>query len=252
MLNTPKIEIISIIIPAYKQEKKIVQSVRNVEKILKTLPFKYELIIVVDGIVDKTFQKASKIKSEKIKIFAYQKNLGKGYAVKYGVERARGDVIGFMDAGMDIDPEGVINLINEMRKKNADIAIGSKVHKESKVNYPPLRKVLSWGYRNIARFLFGFDVSDTQVGLKIFKRRVAKDIFRKIMTKGFAFDIEVLVLAQILGYKKIVEAPVKVRFKKAGSITSANFWLVVVRMLWDTGLVFYRLKISKYYDKIHK
>jgi hypothetical protein len=78
---------------------------------------------------------------------------------------------------------------------------------------------------------------------------VAKDVFAKIIVKRFAFDIEVLAVAYKLGYTKIYEAPIKLNFNRASSITSAGFWKVIFWMLWDTAAVFYRLKIIHYYDK---
>jgi len=97
--------------------------------------------------------------------------------------------------------------------------------------------------------LFGFKVKDTQVGLKIFRKKIAKDVFSRIVVKKFSFDIEVLAAAYKLGYHKIYEAPVKLNFKGASSITSKSFWNIILWMLWDTAAVFYRLRILNYYDK---
>src|SRR3989344_4929710 len=246
-----KIKLLSLIVPAYKQEKTIVKDIKNIDKILSSLPFSYELLVVVDGFLDKTYEKVknqkSKIKS--LQVFGYKENKGKGFAIKYGVEEARGDIIGFIDAGMDLDPAEISIMLNIMDWNKADIVVGSKLHPDSKVNYPFQRKILSWGYRTLTHILFGFKVKDTQVGLKLFKKKVAKDVFSKIIVKKFAFDIEVLAVAYKLGYTKIYEAPIKLNFKGASSITSSNFWNVIFSMLWDTAAVFYRLKILKFYDK---
>src|SRR5258708_28877698 len=149
---------------------------------------------------------------------------------------------------MDLDPTEISIMLDIMDWNNADIVIGSKLHPDSKVNYPIGRKILSWGYRTLTHILFGFKVRDTQVGLKIFKKRVAKEVFSKIIVKRFAFDIEVLAVAYKLGYTKIYEAPIKLDFNKASSITSSNFWKNIFWMLWDTVAVFYRLKILNYYE----
>jgi len=245
------IKLISLVVPAYKQEKTIIKDLQNLDKVLKTLPYKYEIVVVVDGFVDKTFTiiKAQSSKFTNIRLFGYEKNRGKGSAIKYGVEKANGDVIGFLDAGMDIDPSEISLMLDLMDWNKADIVVGSKLHPESKVNYPFWRKILSWGYRTITHILFGFSVRDTQVGFKIFKRQVAKEVFAKIIVKRFAFDIEVLTVAYKLGFTRIYEAPIKLNFSKANSITSGNFWKTIFLMLWDTLAVFYRLKIIHYYDK---
>lgn len=245
------IKLLSLVIPAYKQEKTIVKDVKNLDSVLSSLPFRYEIIVVVDGFSDKTFDllkhQTSDIKH--LKVLGYEKNNGKGFAIKLGVEEAKGDVIGFIDAGMDLDPSEISIMLDIMDWNKADIVIGSKLHPESKVNYPFVRKILSWGYRTLTHLLFGFKVKDTQVGLKLFKRKVAKEVFSKIIVKRFAFDIEVLAVAYKLGYTRIYEAPIKLNFRGVSSITSSSFWRVIFWMLWDTAAVFYRLKVLKHYDK---
>lgn len=240
---------ISLIVPAYKQEKTIVADIKNLDKALSTLPLKHELIVVVDGFLDNTMEKLSKVKNIEVKALGYETNAGKGFAIKYGVEKAKGDIIGFIDAGMDIDPTEISIMLDIMDWNKADIVLGSKLHPESKVKYPAIRKILSWGYRTLTHILFGFNVKDTQVGFKIFKKNVAKEVFKRIVVKKFAFDIEVLAVAQKLGFTRIFEAPVKINFNNASSVTSKNFWNVIFWMLWDTAAVFYRLKILHHYDK---
>ena len=165
--------------------------------------------------------------------------------MQFGIAKAEGDIIGFIDAGMDIDPTSIPALLSHMETKNADIAIGSKLHPQSKVKYPFVRKILSWGYQNIVHLLFGLNVRDTQAGLKLFKRKVAKEVFPKLTVKTFAFDIEALVIAKEMGYEKIYEAPVKLNFRK-GTITRLNFFIVALKMLVDTVKVFSRVKTNYY------
>jgi glycosyltransferase involved in cell wall biosynthesis len=167
----------------------------------------------------------------------------------YGIKKAKGDVIGFMDAGLDIDPTGVSMLLNHMIWYDADIIVGSKMHPVSKVNYPFYRKILSWGYRTFTRLLFGFKLRDTQTGIKFYKLKVVKDVFPRLLVKNFAFDVEIFALAYALGYKRIYEAPIKLKFKGANTITSRTLWTVVFFMLWDTFSVFYRVRVIKYYRK---
>lgn len=245
-----KIKLLSLVVPAYKQEKTIARDIKSLDKVLSTLPFKYEIIVVVDGFLDKTFDLLEDLrpKIKNLKLLGYEKNAGKGFAIKYGVEKAGGDIIGFIDAGMDLDPSEISIMLDIMDWNKADIVIGSKLHPESKVKYPPARKILSWGYRTLTHLLFGFNVRDTQVGLKFFKKKVAKDVFSKIIVKKFAFDIEVLAVAYKLGYTKIYEAPIKLDFRGASTITSTSLWKTIFSMLWDTAAVFYRLKILHYYD----
>ncbi|MEX2013169.1 MAG: glycosyltransferase [Candidatus Levyibacteriota bacterium] len=240
---------LSLVVPAYKQEKVIARDLKNLSRVLSALAINYEIIVVVDGFLDNTAEAAKSVENKNIKVLGYKKNAGKGFAIKYGVKEAAGEIIGFIDAGMDIDPSEISIMLNLMEWNKADIVIGSKLHPQSKVNYPAVRKILSWGYRFLTYILFGFKVKDTQVGLKIFRKQVAKEVFSRIVVKSFAFDIEVLAVAYKLGYTKIFEAPVKINFRGTNSISSGNFWRIILLMLWDTAAVFYRLKILHYYDK---
>lgn len=245
------VKFLSLVVPAYKQEKTIVKDIKALDKALNALSLKYELIVVVDGYVDKTYKVLQNLKPKikNLKILGYEDNKGKGFAIKLGVKEAKGDIIGFIDAGMDLDPSEISIMLDIMNWNNADIVLGSKLHPESKVKYPPARKILSWGYRTLTHTLFGFKVKDTQVGLKLFKKNVAKAVFPKIIVKKFAFDIEVLAVSYKLGFTKIYEAPIKLNFKGVSSINSKSFWNVIFWMLWDTAAVFYRLRITHHYDK---
>lgn len=243
------IKFLSLVVPAYRQEKTILKDLENLSGILSTLPYDFEIIVVVDGFVDKTFETAKKIEGDKIKVLGYEYNRGKGYAVKYGMLKAKGDVIGFIDAGMDIEATGISILLDSFIWKDADIIVGSKLHPESKVNYPAVRKIMTWGYRKLAQLMFGFSIRDTQTGIKFFRHNVVRAVFPRIIVKAFAFDVEVLAVAYSLGFNKIYEGPIRLNFNKDSSITSGSFWRIIFLMLWDTFAVFYRMRIIHYYDK---
>lgn len=238
--------LLSLVLPAYKQDKTIIKDIKSIEKALSALRIDYELIVVIDGIVDKTYQKVEKLKSNSVVLVGYDENQGKGFAIKQGVAKAKGEIIGFIDAGMDLDPKEIALMMDIMDWNRADIVVGSKMHPDSKVNYPLSRKILSWGYRSITRVLFNFNVKDTQVGLKIFRKEVAKKVFKKIVVKAFAFDVEVLAVARLYGFDRIYEAPVRLKFRQ-GSISSTNFWKVAFWTLMDTLAVYYRIKILHFY-----
>lgn len=244
-----KIKLLSVIIPAYREERTIDRCLIQIRNVLNELEYNYEIIVVVDGFVDKTLQKAKSIQDKKIIVVGYEQNRGKGYAVRYGMEIAKGDIIAFIDAGTDIDPNGFSLLLNHMFWYDADIICGSKLHPVSIVHYPLPRRVLSWGYRLLTRVLFGLRVRDTQAGMKFFKRNVIDDVVPRLLVKKFAFDIELLAVANYLGYTRIYEAPIRLNFSGVSTITSKNFWKITLHMLWDTLAVFYRLKILRYYDK---
>lgn len=240
--------LLSIIIPAYKQQRTIKKDIERVKDVMDQLRVSYEVIVVVDGEIDNTFAEAKKVRSSKIRVTGYQHNHGKGYAVRFGIAQAKGSIIAFIDAGMDINPNGLSILLEQFEWYKADILIGSKLHPASKVDYPWQRKILSIGYRTLVKLLFGLSVRDTQVGLKLYRRKVLEDVLPRLLVKNHAFDIELLAVAYRLGYRRIFEGPVDINFNNSSSITSKNFWKIIGFMLWDTFAVFYRMRILKYYD----
>lgn len=246
-----KIRLLSVIIPAYKQQATIEMDLKRILTVLAQLRYDYEVIVVVDGKLDNTEKNAKKVISSKLKIIGYEQNHGKGHAVRFGMSRAKGDVVAFIDAGMDLNPNGLSMLLEHFEWYNADIIVGSKLHPASKVDYPWQRKILSKGYRLLVRLLFGLNIKDTQVGLKVFRKKVLEDVLPRLLVKRHAFDIEILAVAYHLGYKRIYEAPVELEFKM-GNIGTKLFQKTVFDMLQDTLAVYYRLKILHYYDDANK
>lgn len=248
----PHSPLLSLIIPAYKQEKTIEKDLRRIKEVMDQLRIEYEVIVVVDGQVDNTFKEAKKVRSPKIHIAGYSHNHGKGYAVRFGMAQARGNIIGFLDSGMDINPNGISLFLEHFEWYNADIIVGSKLHPASKIYYPWQRKIISLGYRMVTKVLFGLSIRDTQVGMKFYKRKVLEDVLPRLLVKQYAFDIELLAVAHYLGYKRILEAPIQLDFTNHSSITSRSFWRIISLTFWDTLAVFYRLKILHYYDDDNK
>jgi len=244
-MSKPKL--ISVIIPAYQQASTIVKDLTRIQAVLKQIRYPSEIIVVVDGRLDQTYQRAKTLASSQLKVYLNKIRQGKGYTVRYGMTKAKGDYIAFIDAGMEIDPNGISMLLEHLEWYNADIIVGSKRHLASVVQYPWDRKILSWGYYLLVRLLFGVKIKDTQPGIKIFKRNVLEKILPQLVVKKYAFDIEMLSVARRKGFTRIFEAPIKLKYK-FGSVTNAATLRTIWHMLYDTLAVFYRLKILKYYD----
>lgn len=249
-VKSKKGKIVSVIIPAYRQEKTIVEDVGRIYETMSQTRWPFEIIVVVDGFVDKTFENIKKLESSEIKVYGYKNNKGKGYAIKFGMARALGDYIAFLDSGMDIDPNGISMLLEHAEWYGADIIVGSKRHPASKIDYPPIRKIYSWGYSKMVKTFFGLKISDTQSGLKVFKREVLEKVLPRLIVKKFAFDIEMLAVSKYLGFDRIYEAPIKIDWSKYSTNFSPFLFLDknIRKMIIDTFGVFYRLKILHYYD----
>ena len=243
---------LSIIVPAFKQEKTIQDDINNIISILKQVRYNYEVLVIVDGKIDKTFENAKKIKARNLKVYSYDYNHGKGYAIRYGMARCSGDIIGFIDAGTDLNPTGLQMLLAHFEWYNADIIVGSKWHPVSKVKYPLWRKILSRGYGLYVKLLFGLRVKDTQLGMKFYRKKVLKRVLPRLLVKKYATDIEMLAVANRIGYKRIYEAPIELNWNEINSSISNNIIGSSWDMFWDTLAVYYRLKILKYYDDGNK
>jgi glycosyltransferase involved in cell wall biosynthesis len=250
MSKQNKKKLLSVIIPTYKKEDTIEKDLVTVDKILKeglSDDYDHEIICVIDGDLDNSFKNAKKAakKSKSIKVYLYKVNRGKGYAVRYGMGKAKGDLISFLDAGMEISPKGIMMLLAHMDWYDADIIVGSKRHPVSRVNYPLKRKIISVGYHWVTKIMFRIKLTDTQSGIKIFKRNVVDKILPRLLVKRYAMDIEMLAVANYLGFKRIFEGPIELTFDKS---TSSIKWSTIFHMLWDTIAVFYRLRIMDYYN----
>ena len=200
---------LSLVIPAYNESSIISDTIKNAVSALSARFDEWELMLVDDGSTDATLCKMREAESEHVRVITYEKNRGKGYAVRLGVLEARGDVVFYTDAdlayGLDVVARG-----NELLEKTgADIIIGSrKLDREAYNSYPLVRKITSRGFALASRILSGMRY-DTQCGIKGFKRTAAVKIFTGCMEERFAFDFEVMMTADKLGFS-VCEMPVRI------------------------------------------
>lgn len=199
---------LSIVIPAYNEERKISRDIEAVYEYFKVYKIDGELIVVNDGSRDKTYEVANSYvhKFPSLRVIGYKKNKGKGYAVKTGVLQANGEYILVADSGLCV-PFKLANDGLALLRSGNDIALGSRRTSDNKARII-IKQPL---YRQLGSKLFQFliqsfnlipqGVNDTQCGFKLFKREIAKKIFSKLFTEKFMWDIEVLRLATKEKYK---------------------------------------------------
>jgi hypothetical protein len=144
---------------------------------------------------------------------------------------------------MELDPRYIKGFIAVMESFHCDAVVGSKRHPMSNVHYSPARRFQSLMYQLLIRMLFRVKVRDTQTGLKFFRQQVLEEVVTLLAIKRFAFDLELLVVAGQLGYKKVMEAPVDLNYKFETTARLSTTWPV----LWDTAAIFYRLDLLRYY-----
>lgn len=182
---------VSLVIPAYNEQKLIKSTVRAAEDFLKSRFSDYEIIVVDDGSTDNT---AKELSGTSAKVIALPRNTGKGAAVKCGVLHSNGDYIFFTDADLpyclDFIEKGVSLL------DGCDVVCGSR-----EGDYPLHRRILSAAYNKITQRMLQINVGDIQCGIKGFTKNAAMRIFFLCRIEGFAFDSEALFLADKLGFE---------------------------------------------------
>lgn len=187
---------LSVILPVYNEEKKILKDLEEILSYFKNKNYRYEIIVVDDGSRDNTKKILFEFKDKckELRILSYHPNRGKGFAVKTGILNAKGKYILFADAGSCVSYDNMEKGI-ELLKNGYDCAFGSRALKDSQilVHQPRYRQVGSKIFSLIVKFIMGIrEVEDTQCGFKLFKREVAKSIFRLNKIDGFMFDIETI------------------------------------------------------------
>ena len=239
---------LSIIVPAFNEGSRIYDNLGTISAALSRFTDDYEIIAVNDGSGDNTGDEIERAASDDDHIIpaGYSKNRGKGGAIIEGVSISRGSMVGFIDADLDLSPDQIESYVRTLEEKDADVVIGSKMHKESKLEYPPARKVFSFCYYVMLKVLFGLKCHDTQTGLKIYKGDLIRKVAAVQTIHGYAFDIEMLALASKCG-ARLVEMPVKLNYTRNtsfGRIRTKD----VIRMFTDTWKIWWNLRIRKTYS----
>lgn len=243
-MNTNK-GMLSIVMPAYREEACIYNNLLETCRCVSGFCSDFELIVVNDGSPDRTLEEAmrAKKKDSHIKLVTYQVNRGKGGAIKEGIAHAFGEYIAFLDADLDLSPMHLDSFLNALLDEDADIVIGSKLHKDSKLNYPLKRKIMSYGYYMMLHILFHLNLKDTQTGVKLFRASVIHPIAETLTTSGYAFDIEILVRANQMGCR-ILEMPVTLEYQRGMENGTAR---IRIRDIWsmflDTLKIFWNIRI---------
>ncbi|MFH1181079.1 MAG: dolichyl-phosphate beta-glucosyltransferase [bacterium] len=236
---------LSIIIPAYNEEKRLPKTLAEIDRYLSKQSYDYEILAVDNGSTDKTSEivrgLVSQIKG--LKLLEGSVGKGKGYAVKKGMLEASGDFRIFTDA----DNSTAINQIKKMWPEfqaGFDIVIGSRDVRGAVLDPPQpfLRNIiLGEGFKLFRKIVIGlWDLEDTQCGFKGFTKRAAESIFPKAIISHFAFDPEILVIGKRAGFK-IKEIPIswkndlesKVKF---GSIIKMAADLIKIRLNLIRGI----------------
>ena len=239
---------LSVILPVFNLAAEIRGNLEKVETVLRRTGLAYELIPVDDGSSDGTAEALREWAAPEAgrRPVLLDRNGGKGNALKAGFKASRGELILLLDGDLDILPGYLPGFLETMERTHADIVIGSKRHPKSRVRYPWHRRLASAVYFGLVRMFIGMPITDTQTGMKLFRRNVLGEALDRMLVKTYAFDLELLAIAFGRG-AKIAEAPVAIRFgDKFGALSPRT----VRQMSLDSLAVFYRLRLLNYYAHV--
>ncbi len=245
---------LSVVMPVYNLASSIAENLRETAALFEEWGVRAELIPVDDGSTDGTaavlraFASPAEDEANRTVVFrpvVCERNGGKGAALRAGFAASTGEYVMLLDGDLDIHPKQTPWFFDQMVDKGVDIVVGSKRHRHSEVQYPWHRRLVSWVYFTLVRLFIGLPITDTQTGMKLFKRQVLGEALARMLVKAYAFDLELLAIAHQRG-ATIAEAPVVIRFgQKFGCLRPHT----VRTMALDSLAVFYRLRILKYYAK---
>lgn len=202
---------ISLCVPMYNESSIIEDTARVLYKYMSEyFGSDYEIIFADDGSKDGSANLVNNLNLPNVRVVGYEKNQGKGCAVRHGVLASKGDIVIFTDADLAYGIDVIDDAVNIITKGEYPVLVASRAkHKEGYEGYTPIRKLASKTYIKVLNLFGGIKISDAQCGFKAFDGNTARKIFSFCKTNNFAFDLEVILLAQKMKLK-IYEMPAKI------------------------------------------
>lgn len=202
----------SVIIPMYNEEKNVERTAYALLERLRETKCVFEIIFSDDGSSDRSAEIISKLceSNPELRLVRSEKNRGKGHAVRQGIAASRGEYAIFTDCDLAYGVEPILEILAKLRETSAEICIGSRsLHPVGYAEYSFARRKLSQIYIKILKIAASFNYSDSQCGIKGFKRKSCAPMLEMCVIDGFAFDLEMLMLADSMGIS-VCEIPVRV------------------------------------------
>ena len=202
---------ISLCVPMYNESSIIAKTAQELSKYMsENFREDYEIIFADDGSKDGSADIVNSLNLPNVKVVGYEKNQGKGCAVRHGVLASCGDIVIFTDADLAYGVDVIADAVKIVEKGEYPVLVASRAkHKEGYEGYTPIRKLASKTYIKVLNLFGGIKISDAQCGFKAFSGKVGREIFSRCKTNNFAFDLEVILWAQKMKLK-IYEMPAKI------------------------------------------
>jgi dolichyl-phosphate beta-glucosyltransferase len=202
----------SILLPAYNEEATIAQAIRETQRVFSALQEPFEILVINDGSADKTASVVEIMTRElkEVRLIQLPENGGKGNAIQAGVAAAQGEVLLFLDCDLAVHPKEFLTFLPHLNE--TDILIGSRRVSGAKIviRQPLYRVWLGQTFNFIVRRYLDIPFTDTQCGFKVFTKEAAQRVFSDLRSKGWVFDVEILLRAQQQGLR-IKELPIEWR-----------------------------------------
>lgn len=235
---------IGLVLPVYNGEAFIARNIQTVLDCFDRAGMTLDLVVAIDGCSDESAAQARTVRDPRVRVLEFPHNRGKGAVVTDGLAAAQGRFVGWLDSDLDIHPDTIVAMVHTLRAGSVDIVVGSKRHPDSRVDYPPIRRLYSFVYQLLVRMLARVAVRDTQVGAKLLRREVADVVVPLLLVKRYAFDLEVLAVAAQFGFDRVDEAPIELAYQFSGTGINRR---AIVLMMSDTLAIAYRLHIRHWY-----
>jgi glycosyltransferase involved in cell wall biosynthesis len=237
---------VTVVIPYFNPGARLRETLEEVVAALDTTSAVFEVVAVSDGSTDGSSESVASVAPGVVRHVVLPEQMGKGAAVRAGLEHGRGTYQGFIDGDGDIPPDLLADFVAITRERHPDMVVGNKRHPASQVVFPPGRRLTSWAYRRLVHLLFHLDVEDTQAGIKLLRRDVLDEVLPRLTEQGYALDLELLVAARCAGFRDVVEAPMRVRERLSSTISP----VAVLAMVGDTFRIWWRLRVGHAYRPV--
>jgi dolichyl-phosphate beta-glucosyltransferase len=231
----------SLIFPTYNPGPLIERTWEEIRHFLHHDGASWEVLFVCDGCTDGTTERLAELTAgagSGVRVLSYAPNRGKGHAVRIGLAAARGNWRVFTDVDLAYSFENIIAVADALRA-GADVAIGSRAHRESQITAPVRlqgylyrRHLQSLAFSTVVRRILPLRQRDTQAGLKGLSARAARLVLPRLHCDGFEFDCELLTACARYGLH-IEEVPIHVRYDNRHSTTNLRSTLRMLRALWE-------------------
>lgn len=235
---------LAVVVPSYNPGAAVAETVSEIYQACKASNIEATVIVVSDGSTDESVQILENIVEPRFRHIRLPENRGKGAALREGFRYASSEYVAFIDADGDISPSQIPGMVALAKEFQADVVFGSKWHPHSEVEVSRMRRLISRMHQVVQVALFDISISDSQVGVKVYRTDLVRTLEPFLRETRFSLDIEIFVAAVAQDRKKFLEVPVKLSRNRVSTIGI----LTTLQVLGDLLRIFWRYRIELTYS----